>query len=364
MQYDQPTSAPEILAGLDANGSVTVATRYAIETLLGLTNPAGGSATVGLWDGDSILVSPGGEAPQLLLVTVPGAAGDDIILDIPSQIMSTTQAYIFESDADLTVTWNSVERVIISGDGDDTLTVKGDQDTTIDGAAGDDTIVTRGGDDWVIGSAGDDSISTGAGNDTIVTGVGDDTIDGGEGFDIAAIMGADRDDVDLIINESGQLVMLAAYIDDNDDLILSETETSNIEFIQLADNDAVAIARNVPDQITLSLYQGVLGRAPDAAGAAYWLDYEPVGLGIAESFLESDEFTGKFGDVDDLTDAELVEILYENALDRDPEKAGLDYWVNALEGGEERAAVAVSIITSEEGRENIDSVFLLLGDNA
>src|SRR5690606_21486115 len=86
-----------------------------------------------------------------------------------------TQAYILDTDQDVNATWNTVERVIVSGNGNDDLTVNGDQATTIDGADGDDTITTSG---------GDDSVSGGAGNDSITSGAGDDTVDGGEGYDV------------------------------------------------------------------------------------------------------------------------------------------------------------------------------------
>lgn len=350
MQYDQPTAAKEILEGLDQNGNVSDATRDAIAALLGLTAPDS-TATVGTWNGTGAITSPDGEAPDLLLVTVPGAAGEDVTLDIPDNVLGTTQAYVFESQADITATFNTVDRVIVSGDGNDTLTVNGDHNTTIDGAGGNDTIVTTGGDDSVTGGAGDDSISTGAGDDTIVAGEGNDTIDGGEGFDIVEL-GANRADITLAIGEDGQLVITSGDV---------ETQVTNVEFIELAD-DTVAIAENETDALTLKLYQGVLGRSAEAAGADYWLDFEPeTDVEIAARFLDSDEFADKHGNDEDLSDEALLDILYQNALGRDADEAGRAYWLDVLASGEDRAVVAVNIIGSEEAAENIDSVFLLGG---
>jgi Ca2+-binding RTX toxin-like protein len=356
MQYDQPTPAEDILGGLESNGSVSDATRNAIATLLGLTTPDS-TANVGTWNGTGDITSPDGEAPDLLLVTIPGAAGDDVTVTIPAEVLSTTQAYIFDTEANITATFNTVDRVIVSGNGDDLITVKGDHNTTLDGSNGDDTLVTTGGDDSVTGGAGDDSISTGAGDDTIVAGEGDDTVDGGEGFDIVQT-GANRADVTLSIDEDGNLVMVA------EGEAGAETQLSNVEFIELAD-DTIAIAENETDALTLSLYQGVLGRSAEAAGADYWLDFEPeTDVEIAARFLDSDEFTAKHGADEDLTDGELIDILYENALGREADEAGREYWLDVLASGEDRAVVAVNIIGSIEADENIDSVFLIGGNQA
>lgn len=350
MQYDQPTTSTEVLAGLESNGNVTNATRDAIAALLGLTTPDS-TAIVGTWNGSGDITAPEGQAPELLLVTVPGAAGEDVTLTIPAEVLATTQAYVFDTNANITVTFNTVERVIVSGNGDDTLTVNGDRNTTLDGANGDDTLVTSGGDDSVTGGVGDDSISTGAGDDTIVTGEGNDTIDGGEGFDIVE-MAANREDITLAIGEDGQLVIT------NGD---TETQLTNVEFIELAD-DTVAIAENATDALTLSLYQGVLGRSAEAAGADYWLDFEPeTDVEIAARFLDSDEFADKYGADETLSDEDLLDILYQNALGREADEAGRAYWLDALANGEDRAVVAVNIIGSQEAAENIDSVFLLGG---
>lgn len=350
MQYDQPITAAEVNQALEANTSISDATRGAIAALLGLQDPTN-SITVGNWDGQGELESPEGQAPQLLAVDIAGEQGDNITLDIPDDVLANTQAYVFATDANITATFNTIERVIVSGNGDDTITVNGDRNTTLDGGDGADTLVTSGGDDSVTGGAGDDSISTGAGDDTIVAGEGNDTIDGGEGFDIVE-MDANREDITLAIGEDGQLVIT------NGD---TETQLTNVEFIELAD-DTVAIAENETDALTLSLYQGVLGRSAEAAGADYWLDFEPeTDVEIAARFLDSDEFADKYGNDEDLSDEDLLDILYQNALGREADEAGRAYWLDVLANGEDRAVVAVNIIGSQEASENIDSVFLLGG---
>lgn len=349
MQYDQPNTVEDVLEAIGANPSISEETRNAIAAILALDPDQ--NIVVGKLNAQGEIEAPEGQTPQLVIAEVAGEKGSSVTLTIPANVLANAEAYVFSSEADLTVTFNTVDRVIVSGNGNDTLTVNGDHNTTIDGGLGDDTIVTTGGDDSITGGAGDDSISAGAGDDTIVAGEGNDTIDGGEGFDIVEL-GANRADITLAIGEDGQLIIT------NGDV---ETQLTNVEFIELAD-DTVAIAENATDALTLSLYQGVLGRSAEAAGADYWLDFEPeTDVEIAARFLDSAEFADKYGADETLSDEDLLDILYQNALGREADDAGREYWLDVLASGEDRAVVAVSIIGSQEAAENIDSVFLLGG---
>src|SRR5690606_3405968 len=113
----------------------------------------------------------------------------------------------------------------------------------------------------------------------------------GDGFDIVETS-ANRADVTLTIDEDGNLVLSSEG---------STAQLSNVEFIELADG-SVAIAENATDANTLKLYEGVLGRAAEAAGAEYWLEFEAESdYDIAARFLDSDEFATNTGDTE-LTD--------------------------------------------------------------
>ncbi|AWN43497.1 DUF4214 domain-containing protein [Methylobacterium durans] len=108
-----------------------------------------------------------------------------------------------------------------------------------------------------------------------------------------------------------------------------------------ADKDAGGAAR---------LYYGLLDRAPDADGLAAWTAALKGGLsevGTAQAFLDSAEYKGKYGG---LSNEDFVERLYKNALGRDAEDEGLDYWTGALEAGASRASVATSISQSLEAQ--------------
>lgn len=76
-------------------------------------------------------------------------------------------------------------------------------------------------------------------------------------------------------------------------------------------------------------YQIAFGRVPDRDGFFYWQERvderDDVDFMIRE-FVGSDEFQTRF-DVEDR--AEVVSALYANAFGREPEPAGLLYWVNS-----------------------------------
>jgi V8-like Glu-specific endopeptidase len=93
--------------------------------------------------------------------------------------------------------------------------------------------------------------------------------------------------------------------------------------------DVFAIAR---------LYEAGLNRdgALDRAGLNFWIDALGDGTSlesIAQNFLSSPEFTQAFGPIDLLTADQYVDRLYLNVLDRSGEPEGTEFWVNEIELG-------------------------------
>lgn len=96
------------------------------------------------------------------------------------------------------------------------------------------------------------------------------------------------------------------------------------------------------------LYYGIQGRAPDAGGLAHFVQAMSNGQSlqnVAKDFLASAEYQSKFGGLDD---AHFVDALYQNALGRHAEADGLNHFVDALQHGSSRAAVALDIAESNE----------------
>lgn len=82
------------------------------------------------------------------------------------------------------------------------------------------------------------------------------------------------------------------------------------------------------------LYLTTIGRAPDSAGVAYWVDQVMNGnltvSEVGQSFFDQPEVQTKYADLD--TDG-FVTAVYENVLGRVPDEDGLNYWKEELESG-------------------------------
>jgi hypothetical protein len=95
-----------------------------------------------------------------------------------------------------------------------------------------------------------------------------------------------------------------------------------------------------------SLYQGILGRAPDAAGLQAWASAVNNGMSlqtVAQQLIASPEFTGKNGDA-----TSAITAFYQNILGRAPDAAGLQSWVSAANNGMSLTTIAAGFLASPE----------------
>jgi hypothetical protein len=102
------------------------------------------------------------------------------------------------------------------------------------------------------------------------------------------------------------------------------------------------------------LYQAAFDRQPDAAGIGFWLHQMDTGtslLDTAQAFISSQEFIKMYGA--NASDTAFVSALYQNILHRLPDQAGFDFWINAISHGADRASTLVQF--SESG-ENVAQV--------
>ncbi len=98
------------------------------------------------------------------------------------------------------------------------------------------------------------------------------------------------------------------------------------------------------------LYQAVLGRVPDEAGFAYWVNLRLQGAelkDIATVFADGAEYQARFG-VD--TDQAFVWRLYRNVLGRAPDTRGATYWRGLLDQGVARDDLVLVFSESVEFR--------------
>jgi PKD repeat protein len=94
-------------------------------------------------------------------------------------------------------------------------------------------------------------------------------------------------------------------------------------------------------------YQLCLGRNPDQAGLEGWttalLDGSKTGSDVAYGFVFSQEFLNK-----NTTDEEYLQVLYEAFFDRDPDTAGRQGWLDAMQNGVTREEVLNGFIYAPE----------------
>lgn len=105
---------------------------------------------------------------------------------------------------------------------------------------------------------------------------------------------------------------------------------------------------SVTDSV-VRLFSAFFLRDPDEGGRVYWTERYTDGVlslpGVATNFAASPEFRSRYGE---LTDAEFVDLVYENVLGRPADAGGKAFWVGKLESGTSRGSVMVGFSESPE----------------
>ncbi|MFK7838000.1 MAG: DUF4214 domain-containing protein [Sulfitobacter sp.] len=105
------------------------------------------------------------------------------------------------------------------------------------------------------------------------------------------------------------------------------------------------------------LYQAAFDREPDAEGLGFWIDVfdrDAVDLlAMSQEFIESDEFTLRYGANTELTDEAYLTALYNNVLDRDPDQASFNFWSDQQAQGISRADIMLYFSGSVENVGNV-----------
>ena len=131
-----------------------------------------------------------------------------------------------------------------------------------------------------------------------------------------------------------------------------KTLLANFERLQFGDQAlALDVDGNAGD--TYRLYQAAFDRTPDKAGLSFWIKAMDDGHSlqdVAASFIQSAEFAQKYGT--NTSDAQFVSALYQNVLHRTPDAAGYDFWLQALHNTS-RAQVLTDFSDSSENQAQI-----------
>ena len=79
------------------------------------------------------------------------------------------------------------------------------------------------------------------------------------------------------------------------------------------------------------IYKAAFDRTPDAVGLGYWIAQVDKGMDVVEvaaRFIDSPEFRQLYGA--NVSNATFITNVYKNVLDRNPDNAGLAWWVNEM----------------------------------
>jgi serralysin len=195
--------------------------------------------------------------------------------------------------------------------------------------------------DWLDGGSGNDLITGGSGNDTLIGGAGSNRLEGGEGVDIAVYSGAFDDYLIPLANNVISVTPIAGGGTDS---------LTGIERLQFSDQTvAYDIDGNAGKMYRL--YQAALNRTPDKEGLGWWINAADHGgnwENMAAGFMGSTEWTTLYGT--NATDEAFLSNLYRNALHREQDAEGYNFWLDALKGGTSREHLLVMFAESPENQ--------------
>lgn len=109
------------------------------------------------------------------------------------------------------------------------------------------------------------------------------------------------------------------------------------------------------------LYTQTLARQGEQAGIDYWTQMlkngTSQGAKVAQGFIDSAEFRSR-----SLTDRDYVTVLYRTFFDREPDSAGFNDWIKALDSGLSRLYVFKGFAESNEFSELCNQYHIIRGN--
>jgi hypothetical protein len=185
---------------------------------------------------------------------------------------------------------------------------------------------------------GGDILHGSSGNDTFYARSGSDVFEGGAGFDTAVFDG-------LRASYAVQAVSSGYKLTDGN----GNATLMNIERAQFADG-ALAFDLDGAGGQAYRIYQAAFNRVPDSAGLGFWIAAMDRGMSlvdVAEQFVASGEFVGRYGKLDGEA---FLSTVYENVLHRAPDSGGLDFWMGYMNSGGSRAQILAQFSESHENQ--------------
>ena len=194
------------------------------------------------------------------------------------------------------------------------------------------------------------SVTYTSGNDAVSGTTGNDTIDAGAGVDKVIYSGAKS--AYTIVNNTSS-VTVSSGVDGIDTL-------KNVERLKFSDV-TVALDIDGTGGQCYRIYKAAFARTPDSAGLGYWISVMDVGTSLKSvggGFIGSDEFKSVYGT--NPTNDALVTKFYTNVLGRAPDADGAAYWTGILNNKYDTVANVLANIS--ESAENKASLVGLIGN--
>ncbi len=200
--------------------------------------------------------------------------------------------------------------------------------------------------DHLQGFGGADMMFGGSGNDILDGGAEDDTLYGGDGFDTAVIH-------DLLGNALLEMAASGAGVVSSSNGTDALYDVERVQF----DDGILALDLDGNAGQAYRLYRAAFDREADQGGLGYWIAELDTGQSdlslVALSFIRSAEFKATYGDPGSVSDTQFVTLLYANVLDRAPDQAGLQHWLNDLGNGYPREHLLIFFSESIENKANV-----------
>jgi subtilisin-like proprotein convertase family protein len=194
------------------------------------------------------------------------------------------------------------------------------------------------------GGDGDDTLIANAAGSTLHGMDGNDKLVGGAGVDTAVFRHA-RADYTISKTDSGYSVKDVKGNEGNDTL-------TGIERLQFSDSVLAFDTTSGTAGQAYRLYQAAFDRTPDSGGLGYWIaamDKSATLAEVAQGFVQSAEFKSLYGAAP--TNSELVVHLYNNVLHRAPDAGGAAFWLDLLD--QHKIDAAAALVNFSESAENI-----------
>ena len=202
-------------------------------------------------------------------------------------------------------------------------------------------------------ASGGGTYTCGPGNIKMALVGGNAIVQGGSGIDTVIMQGQKYTPIAMNTTINNLITTTQIYTDQG------VSTMTNVEYLQFDDQTvAIGVGAGQNAGQAYRLYQSALNRTPDQGGLINWIKQLDSGasiVSVANSFINSAEFVKSYGN--NLSNSALVNALYANVLHRAPDAAGANYWLAALQNSASRAEVLVNF---SESAENVSNVAALI----